>query len=428
MFKIKILRLLLTAKDLLNLKDDFDEDGCSEAIRMNSDFRSGNAWGLIFAIFIASIGLQVNSTAVIIGAMLISPLMGPIIGAGFSLGTHNFELLKKSLIHLGYAVTISIVTSTLFFILSPTAIAQSELIARTQPTFFDVMIAFFGGAAGIVASSRKVKSNAIPGVAIATALMPPLCTVGYGLANLEPQFIFGALYLFMINITFIFTATYLFVRFMEFKIFVDRNPSRDKKIHRWMTVATSIIMIPSLIMAWYLQKKTSFEGKGHIFIEKELVFADTLIAQKNLIFDISRSKIIVKVLGEEISAAEVARLQNTLSEKYDLSDVDLVIQPLQQENLKVADLEKRFVTKADLFKAKEQELAQQRNTILAKVHTAKTKLDEVFPAAISNVTLLENEIHIFWKKRPVISKQKKAEQIVINTLKNDLPTVSHSFE
>lgn len=252
MLKRTILKIYRKAKFLLDLREDFDQVGCAEAIRSGVDFRSGNAWSLIFAIFIASVGLQVNSTAVIIGAMLISPLMGPIVGAGYALGVYDFKLFKRSLSNLSYAVLISIATSSIFFILSPSYSERSELLARTSPNFYDVLIAFFGGAAGIVALSRKVKGNAIPGVAIATALMPPLCTVGFGFANGDLSFMGGAFFLFLINSTFICISTYLFVRLLKFETVNDPDPVQAQKIHRWMTIIAVMIILPSLYMAWRL--------------------------------------------------------------------------------------------------------------------------------------------------------------------------------
>ena len=179
-----------------------DEMETIDYISKNVEFKGANLWILIFAILVASVGLNVNSTAVIIGAMLISPLMGPIMGVGLAAGINDFELLKKSLKNLGIAIAISIITSTIYFSFTPLNDAQSELLARTEPSIWDVLIALFGGLAGIVAGSRKEKSNAIPGVAIATALMPPLCTAGYGLATGNVYYFFGAFYLFFINSVF----------------------------------------------------------------------------------------------------------------------------------------------------------------------------------------------------------------------------------
>ena len=180
-----------------------------ENICKGINFRGSNLWVLIFAIFIASLGLNVNSTAVIIGAMLISPLMGPIMGIGLGLGINDFELIKKAFRNLAIATVFGILTSTFYFLISPLNEARSELLARTTPTIYDVLIAFFGGMAGIVASSTRLKGNVIPGVAIATALMPPLCTAGFGIASGNFSYFFGAFYLYMINSVFIAFATTL---------------------------------------------------------------------------------------------------------------------------------------------------------------------------------------------------------------------------
>ena len=179
-------------------------------------FRGTNLWILMFAILIASLGLNVNSTAVIIGAMLISPLMSPIIGMGLAVGIGDSEMLKQSLKNYGVATLISVLTATLYFFISPLSEARSELLARTSPTLYDVLIAFFGGAAGVLALTTKSKGQVIPGVAIATALMPPLCTAGYGLATAQWAYFFGAFYLFFINTVFIATATFLGVKLLRF--------------------------------------------------------------------------------------------------------------------------------------------------------------------------------------------------------------------
>ena len=188
-----------------------------EEIKQSVVFRGANLWILMFAIMVCSVGLNVNSPAVVIGAMLISPLMGPIMGVGLGVGINDFELIVKALKNLGIAAGISVITSALYFWISPLNDAQSELLARTAPTLWDVLIALFGGLAGIVAGSRKEKSNAIPGVAIATALMPPLCTAGFGLATAQWNYFFGAFYLFFINSVFISLSTYLIVRLLRFK-------------------------------------------------------------------------------------------------------------------------------------------------------------------------------------------------------------------
>ena len=191
-----------------HLKDDTDYDATVKYISDSVEFRGVNLWVLAFAIIVASVGLNMNSTAVIIGAMLISPIMGPITGIGLAVGILDEDLLKKSLRNFLIMVAISLVTSTLYFLVSPLSEAQSELLARTRPTIFDVIIAFFGGLAGIVATSRRTQPiTIISGVAIATALMPPLCTAGYGLATWQFRFFGGAFYLFFI----IIIRNYIFI-------------------------------------------------------------------------------------------------------------------------------------------------------------------------------------------------------------------------
>ncbi len=196
--------------NILNLKEgENDKEKTLESIKGNISFKGANLWTLACAIIIASVGLNVNSTAVIIGAMLISPLMGPIVGAGFALGVFDFTLLKKSLRNLLTATLVSLTVSTLYFLISPFKDVQSELLSRTSPNIYDIFIAFFGGLVGVIAVTRTEKGNPIPGVAIATALMPPLCTAGYGLATGQWSYFLGAFYLYCINCVFIGIATFI---------------------------------------------------------------------------------------------------------------------------------------------------------------------------------------------------------------------------
>ena len=220
-------------------EDSARQEETVDMICRGVEFRGTNLWVLIFATMIASLGLNVNSAAVIIGAMLVSPLMGPIMGVGLSLGINDFDLLKKSLRNFSLMVVVAIATSTLYFFISPLGTARSELLARTVPTTYDVLIAFFGGLAGIVAQSRKDRnSTVIPGVAIATALMPPLCTAGFGLATGQFKFFIGAFYLFFINTVFIALATYMVVRMLKYhkKKFLD--PARERYVKRIMLLIT----------------------------------------------------------------------------------------------------------------------------------------------------------------------------------------------
>ena len=216
------------------------EEDTVDAIRNGVSFHGSNLWILVFAIFIASLGLNVNSTAVIIGAMLISPLMGPIIGMGLAVGINDFELLKRSVKNYLVATLISVVTATVYFLLTPLNEAQSELLARTSPTLYDVLIALCGGAAGIVALSCKGKGNVFPGVAIATALMPPLCTAGFGIATGNIYYFLGAFYLFFINTVFISLATYLGVRMMKFRQKQFINHEQYAKVKRYIIIAVVV--------------------------------------------------------------------------------------------------------------------------------------------------------------------------------------------
>ena len=252
------------------LPDKTDETATVEQISDGVTFRGANLWVLIFAIFIACLGLNVNSTAVIIGAMLISPLMGPIIGMGLAVGRADLELLKRSLTNYGVATVISVLTATLYFLLTPLTEAQSELLARTSPTLYDVLIALFGGAAGILALSTGGKGNVIPGVAIATALMPPLCTAGYGLAMGEWSFFFGAFYLYFINTVFIALATYVGVRLLKFrpKQFVDR--ARLTIVNRYIAAIVIVTMLPAAYMTTQIIRQSMLENNVKQFVKHEL--------------------------------------------------------------------------------------------------------------------------------------------------------------
>lgn len=408
-YRFKILRLISQLRTLLDLKSDFDEDGTYTLISAGAEFKSGNAWGLIFAILIASIGLNVNSTAVIIGAMLISPLMGPIVGSGFSLGTHDFELLKKSGRNLAYAVAISIVVSTLFFIISPSGSVKSELLARTQPTIFDVLIAFFGGAAGIVASTRVNKGNAVPGVAIATALMPPLCTVGYGLAHLEIHYIIGALYLFTINAVFILIATYIFTRILGFKLKVDRNPSRDRIIHRYMTWGSFIFIIPSIIMAWYLHKKSKFEEGVNDFINAEFNLPTTIIAKKDIVFDLKKPKIDIFIVGDDLSADQKISINQSLEKYPALHSTRLNIRGIQRDSFSLNDLEGRFVRRSEFTQLLK--IEESREKSLNQIKSAETlkELNVKFDNKISDLEVNGGRVMIYWKRKPTKNEMNQLE-------------------
>jgi uncharacterized hydrophobic protein (TIGR00271 family) len=241
-------------------------DNIHKEIIKGISFKGTNLWILFFAIIIASVGLNVNSTAVIIGAMLISPLMGPINGMGYSIATYNGDLFKQSLKNFGYAVGISLLASTAYFAITPISTAHSELLARTSPSIYDVLIALFGGLAGIIAISSKNKGNVIPGVAIATALMPPLCTAGYGLATAHWEYFFGAIYLFLINSVFIALASVIISQILKFPIRKTVDESQKRKINRWISTVIVIMILPSIYFGYLLVVKERFNENANKYI------------------------------------------------------------------------------------------------------------------------------------------------------------------
>jgi len=295
------------------------------------NFQGSNLWILIFAVFIASLGLNVNSTAVIIGAMLISPLMGPIIGMGLALGIADLDLFKQSIKNYLVSTFISVITATIYFTLSPITDAQSELLARTSPTLYDVLIALFGGAAGFLAMSTKGRNNVVPGVAIATALMPPLCTAGYGLAVQNTSYFFGAFYLYFINTVFIAFTTCLGVRFLHFhrKQFINREKMR--RVNLYIVSIIIITIIPASYMTWNIIKQSVFENNIDNFVTKELNYSGTNILSHQ--YDLKTKTLHVVAVGNPISTDSIAKAQKAMT-NYQLDGYALkVIQGFNSDSL-----------------------------------------------------------------------------------------------
>lgn len=286
-------------------------------------FRGTNLWVLVFAIFIASLGLNVNSPAVIIGAMLVSPLMGPIMGMGLGMAINDLELIRKAVKNYVLAAGISLVTSTLYFSISPLNQAHSELLARTSPNIYDVLIALFGGFAGILATSSRLKGNAIPGVAIATALMPPLCTAGYGLATLNFSFFFGAFYLFLINSVFIALATLITTRLLKFPYKHLLQAKDEVKSKRIVWGIVIITLLPSLYFGYDIVQQNKFQQIAGSFIENEAVFPNDYLLKKNI--DARKRIITLTYGGQFIDEKEIISLKAKLK-KYDLEDATLEVQ------------------------------------------------------------------------------------------------------
>lgn len=334
-----------------------DEEFTIEEIKKGIEFRGTNLWILICAIFIASIGLNLNSTAVIIGAMLISPLMGPIIGIGLGIGIFDLQLIRRALINLAIAVIISVITSTVYFLITPLNDAQTEILARTTPTLWDVLIALFGGFAGIIAGSRREKSNAIPGVAIATALMPPLCTAGYGLATAQWNYFFGAFYLFSINSVFITFSTVLIVRYLRYKPkqYVDEKTAQRVKI--WIGLLVVVTVIPSVFIAYNVVQKSIFERNARTFLEREMSYPATQVINQQLLFRPDTSRIIVTCIGKTIDSTQIIDASRKLS-RYGLSKTQLIIRQNYNEvnsnTLAIFNQQLRTGILEDLYKKNEE--------------------------------------------------------------------------
>jgi uncharacterized hydrophobic protein (TIGR00271 family) len=336
---IEDIKLFL--KNRFSLREEKASEKATIAyIKSDVDFEGSNLWILIFAILVCSVGLDVNSTAVVIGAMLISPLMGPIMGIGLGIGIYDFTLIVAAMKNLMFAVFISVLTSAFYFWISPMDVAHSELLARTSPTLWDVFIAFFGGLVGIIASSKKEKSNAIPGVAIATALMPPLCTAGFGIATSQWNFFLGAMYLFFINSVFITISTYMIVRFLDYdkKEFLDAQ--REKKVKRYILFFVIATIVPSVYTAFHVVQKNIFDKSAHQFIQQELVFDNNQVISSKLDFDKDGNRIEVTLFGESIDSVVINELTKKL-ETYNLKNTELIIRQgyQKEEGIDLATIE-----------------------------------------------------------------------------------------
>ncbi len=298
--------------------------GTIENVKKDMVFKGHAAWILMFSILVASVGLNADSTPVIIGAMLISPLMGPIVAIGLSLGTQDFELLKRALINLLIAVLISLLASTFYFLVTPLKETTSELLARTSPTVLDVLIAFFGGFAGIVAGSQRERTNVIPGVAIATALMPPLCTAGYGLATWQMHFFFGALYLFFINSVFITLATVITVRYLKFprKTFIDKQ--REIRIKRIMLVFILIVILPSVIIFFKVIKETRFTTNAKSFVSDVVQVTESQLINSSYIYSDTLAKINLYFIGKPVSDSAIRSWMTHLPEYNLVADNNVI--------------------------------------------------------------------------------------------------------
>ncbi|MGN0019302.1 MAG: DUF389 domain-containing protein [Sphingobacterium hotanense] len=345
-----------------------------ENVKSNISFKGANLWILACAIVVASVGLNVNSTAVIIGAMLISPLMGPIVGAGFALGTYDFDLLKKSVKNLGVATLVSLFVSFLYFLLSPFKEAQSELLARTSPNIYDVLIAFFGGLVGGIAITRKEKGNPIPGVAIATALMPPLCTAGYGLAIGNFAYFSGAIYLYTINCFFICISTLFIVKLLKYPKIKFVDAQREKRITRTITVLLIIMLVPSFYLAYSLLQERKFTQNVSTFIQNEFAAKGYTVIYERTQFNSREKRIELAFLAKRFSDSELKDLNDRLG-NYNLDNTKLLIRQdsvdLKKDILAEINKQSQHVSEKDIT------IQNLRNELAAYTFTDKALIEEI---------------------------------------------------
>ncbi len=315
------------------------------------------------AIFIASLGLNTNSTAVIIGAMLISPLMGPIIGIGLAVGVHDFDLMKRAFRNLMMATIFSVATSCIYFLISPVNEGHSELLARTSPTIYDVFIALFGGAAGILAIGSKVKGNVIPGVAIATALMPPLCTVGYGLATFQMHYFFGALFLFFINSVFIACATTVGVKLMHYHIKDFSNPERARKVRNIVYTIAVLTMIPACYLTYRMYQQSTFLTNCDRFVEQQFNFDGTQVLHSSAVMDGNHKTLTVSLVGRILpNDSLVLALTDRLPE-YNLGGTRLRIIQGDNPDGKFDATQATSTMLRDMYQVTQNTINSQRETI-----------------------------------------------------------------
>lgn len=330
---------------MFNLRSDMAScDEIENTIVSGAKLQGTNAWILMMAILVASVGLNTNSTAVIIGAMLISPLMGSIIAIAYGIATNNLTLARFSAVRLTIQMLISIATSFVYFSISPINAPSGELLARTSPTIYDVLIAVSGGFAGIIGQTRKEKSNVIPGVAIATALMPPLCTAGYGLAHKNLAFFSGALYLFFINGFFICVTAVIVLKYLRVPQFKELDKKQLTKIHRSIAVIAVITMIPSIYFAYHQIKDTIENSSAEAFIKNEFVFDGTQVVQKTV--DINDKVIEISLIGKEITPARQEELEEKLTD-YKLENYSLKINQTAVKDGITADEVKALLAEYD---------------------------------------------------------------------------------
>ena len=364
-------------KEIVNISRDVDWAIASESIRKNIYFRGPNVWILAAAVIIAAIGLNINSIPMIIGAMLISPLMGPIMGFGLGLGVNDTALLKESLKHLGIMVLVSIIASTLYFLVTPLELDNpTELMARTRPTIYDVLVALFGGFAGILETCRKEKGLVIAGVAIATTLLPPLCAIGYGIVTLNHVYIIGPLYLFFINIAFIALATFIMVKYLKFPLVKVSDSTKQKKVSGTIVAFTLILIIPSIISALMIIQENQFRQNVRKFVAENKSFNKSYIYDHEVKHDKMSSTLSIYMAGEPLESYDKELLYRS-AESCGIGRDQLTIieNPFTRDELSESDMLKTFFERSD------REIKQREDLLVQLQEELKTLRGKDLPVA-----------------------------------------------
>lgn len=415
--------LLAYLKQVVDITEDSDAQTTIDNISKGVVFRGVNVWILVFAIVVASIGLNMNSTAVIIGAMLISPLMSPIMGLGLGVGINDNDLIRKSLKNFLIMVIVSLIASSTYFLLTPLSDAQSELLARTKPTIFDVLIAFFGGLAGIIASSRKQeKVTVVAGVAIATALMPPLCTAGYGIGTGQFIYFFGAFYLFFINSFFIALATFIMVRYLKFPQKQYVNLVKEKRVRRSILFFSILVIIPSFWTGLSVIRETSFNSHAIKYvseIETSSMFADVQIINVKREYKSDNQTITLSLVGKPLSDDQVELLQKRLSE-FGLDKTKLVIMHAGTGTL---DIDTQATMLQDFLERKEELLAN-RDSMIAALREQLSFLEN---KATITPEQLANEVQVLYPDILSFSFGQSEEINVKTQEKQKIPVLNVSW-
>ena len=400
--------------DLLDLREGMDRLGTIKAIKNNKRMRGANAWLLMCSIMIASIGLDLNSAAVIIGAMLISPLMAPILGIGLAVGTNDKDALYLSLRHFGIAIIIALFTSTFYFLITPLGQPTAQILMRTEPTFLDGLVAVFGGLAGIISTSRKDASNAIPGVAIATALMPPLCVTGYGIVygfrTGEWDVMLNSFYLFFLNSFFIALTTYLMIRVMQFPL-KDHVNEKENRRTRWIvTIFSLIIIIPSANILIRLYEDRQVELKAEAFVKEYFDGSNgTNYIDYDVIHGDTSHQLVLRLLGNIIKEDSLATYYKGM-EEYGLNNTDLTL--IQDSDIELQELNKmkleisQFNRVADQLNAVNKSKSEKE----AEIDTLRMKIDSLTNKNVPFEAICEEAKAVFPKLNSIaFAKVKKTD-------------------